>query len=137
MLHFSTSREAEKSFPGINSIEPTKFIELPSGILNPEPTNISGWSTGNYFMRGDIPLSGYTFGSLYIAFKALPANNKNKFFGTPGKLAKAITGSNLYLMEYETIGYGPIKYEKAIAIKLINKDENNPTPDDLFAALSK
>ena len=48
----------------------------------------------------------------------------NKFFGNPDVIARIVDGPNTsFEEEWETIAYGPVRYEKAVMVYLPMTDE--------------
>ena len=115
VIHFDSVASAKEAFPqmlrGIvgNKTGEQKIYRLESGILKPYETNISGWTTDKNEILSQVSSKTNSDGkSLLMIFQARISHNIGKFFGKPGKLGAIVESEH----EMETIGYGPIQYEK-------------------------
>jgi hypothetical protein len=80
---------------------------LGPGVLPPDDDNVSGWTANPDFLTGGS--MGFGKGKVVALFEANVQDNT--FFGNPGELAKAVDKPD-FVVEKETIAYGPVKYNK-------------------------
>jgi hypothetical protein len=118
-----------KKIPNILGIPPSRVRY--SDINFP----ISGWTSvpENLIDVGEVEP-----GTTLILFAA--STKKNKFFGNPGELAKAL-GMMDYVREMETIAVGPVAYDKAsyfvFTKETLQPDQKQKAIAKLLAAVGK
>lgn len=99
------------------------------GTLKPHDSNVSGW-TSNVNLVKDF--QGIGDGNTMLLFRA--PTNGNNFFGKPGQLA-VVAGEPQFAKEMETIGVGPINYDRVAYVMLYDDEQGYFDAQEAFVKL--
>lgn len=94
--------------------------EQPAGVANggqlkPVDGQVSGWTSNPKLIS---EFQGIGEGNTFLLFRA--PTQGNNFFGRPGVVAVA-AGEQYFAHELETIGYGPINYDRVAYVLMYDK----------------
>lgn len=97
----------------LSSIEKKKYGMKRGGVLTPHNGQLSSWTVN----PRSLVYSGFfavTKKPILILLKAKPTAKNNRFLGNPDSLAGTLDVGDGYPLERETLGVGPVYYEKAV-----------------------
>lgn len=102
-----------KQILGLDSVETEKYGTKRGGILKPHNGALSSWTIN----PRSLVYSGF-FAVIkkpaLILVRAKPAAQDNRFLGNPDSLAGTLDIGDGYPLERETLGVGPVRYDKAV-----------------------
>lgn len=107
------SENQVKQILGLDSVETEKYGTKRGGVLKPHNGALSSWTIN----PRSLVYSGFFAvikKPVLILVRAKPAAQDNRFLGNPDSLAGTLDVGDGYPLERETLGVGPVRYDKAV-----------------------
>lgn len=107
------SEKQLKNILGLSSVETQKYGMKRGDVLNPHDGELSSWTVN----PRSLVYSGFFAVArkpVLILLRAKPDAKGNRFVGNPDTLAGSLDVGDGYSLERETLGIGPVRYDRAV-----------------------